>query len=233
MEEHIVLFMDFLGFKNAVANWKSQQISSLIQQLNGLANNQSQFGINSRTNGNSTNVTISSNITTFSDHIVASYPYKPNNLPEGMDQNAWEDMVLQHMQKIAAHFTIMGLDLGLLARGGLSRGDLYHNGRVVMGKAMIDAYELESKVAQYPRIAVANNITNSNRIYPDIDDKNCLEYFTEMMIALGNNAQQQGQTYISDIDNTITKLKQNMQYKKAANWCYFRENLKNAVATWP
>ena len=37
-------------------------------------------------------------------------------------------------------------------------GGAYHRGRVVFGPAVIDAYELESQVAKYPRILVTESV---------------------------------------------------------------------------
>lgn len=43
---------------------------------------------------------------------------------------------------------------GLLIRGGLTVGELYHDENIVYGPAMIRAYEMENKMAIYPRIIV-------------------------------------------------------------------------------
>ena len=50
-------------------------------------------------------------------------------------------MVRKQMQRITAAVAKVGLDTGLLLRGGLC-GKLYH-GRVVLGEAMLDAYRIE------------------------------------------------------------------------------------------
>lgn len=44
---------------------------------------------------------------------------------------------------------------GLLTRGGIANGLIYINDKVVFGKALIDAYRLESKMAIYPRIVLS------------------------------------------------------------------------------
>jgi hypothetical protein len=41
---------------------------------------------------------------------------------------------------------------GFSCRGGISAGALYHHGRVVVGPALIKAYQLERSVAVYPRV---------------------------------------------------------------------------------
>lgn len=47
---------------------------------------------------------------------------------------------------------------GHLTRGAVVKGDLYHDGSVVLGPALISAYQLETSVAKYPRIVLAPDI---------------------------------------------------------------------------
>lgn len=47
---------------------------------------------------------------------------------------------------------------GYFLRGGIVRGLLYHDNRMVFGKALIDAYHLESKVARFPRIMITRDV---------------------------------------------------------------------------
>ena len=44
--------------------------------------------------------------------------------------------------------------LGLPCRGGISLGPLHHEGKVVVGPALIQAYKLERDRAKYPRIVL-------------------------------------------------------------------------------
>lgn len=52
---------------------------------------------------------------------------------------------LVHLQLELASYDV-------LLRGGITIGDLYHDGSIVYGSAMNEAYLLESKKAKYPRI---------------------------------------------------------------------------------
>lgn len=49
---------------------------------------------------------------------------------------------------------------GLFVRGAVVRGPLYHDERMVFGKALVDAYQYESEVAKYPRIVVVRDVRN-------------------------------------------------------------------------
>ena len=46
------------------------------------------------------------------------------------------------------------IDFDILIRGGVSVGDIYISGGRVFGPGLIDAYQLESKYALYPRIII-------------------------------------------------------------------------------
>lgn len=47
---------------------------------------------------------------------------------------------------------------GILVRGGILRGQLMHEKGMVVGPAMIEAYLLESNMANFPRIIIAQDL---------------------------------------------------------------------------
>lgn len=63
------------------------------------------------------------------------------------------------------------LDLGVLVRGGVCFGPLYHDGSVVFGPALVEAYHLESACAKSPRILVSEAVFNASQegrvFFPD------------------------------------------------------------------
>lgn len=50
------------------------------------------------------------------------------------------------------------LEMGILSRGGIGHGNLHHENGIVFGPALIQAYELESKQAIYPRVLVPDDV---------------------------------------------------------------------------
>lgn len=62
--------------------------------------------------------------------------------------------LVNHAERIAFSF----LKLGFMCRGGISKGLLYHEENIAFGPAMIEAYHLESKKAQYPRIILSKDV---------------------------------------------------------------------------
>ena len=90
-------------------------------------------------------------ITTFSDHVVLSY--RPGEVPEA-DSGAAEvvreiefQAHLEHCQRAVAEIALAALELGLLVRGGLTIGPIFHEHDVDIGPAMLEAYHLESKIS--------------------------------------------------------------------------------------
>jgi hypothetical protein len=82
--------------------------------------------------------------TVFSDSIVLSAPYDIPGL--------WSLLL-----------TISGLvdrllRFGVLVRGGVAEGLLYHSSSAVFGPSIARAYDLESKVASVPRIVIGRNV---------------------------------------------------------------------------
>jgi hypothetical protein len=130
-EKRAVLFLDILGFSDLVQSGREARLLGTLQHLQGRALEARQAG--------------KLDFTAFSDCVVVSAP-----LNEGKG-------VLQ----IVAYAQFLALDLlgnRLLTRGAVVVGDLYHDGAIVLGPALVDAYRLESKKALYPRILVSHSV---------------------------------------------------------------------------
>jgi hypothetical protein len=83
------------------------------------------------------------------------------------------------------------LSLNFAIRSGVTLGPLHHRPNVVVGKALIEAYELESNVANYSRIVVSRNLYSkldqhpSEMIRTDRDGIRYYDYFQSMIIYSG------------------------------------------------
>lgn len=137
-EDRIVVFMDMLGFKNLInntmldINYKSQvfKVMNIIKD------------IESRNyNGVLRLDEIGKEVTVFSDSIVISYPCSLAS-------------ALYYILIDIIHIQIDLICNGILLRGGIAIGKLYHKGNIVFGPAMIQAYLLESEKAKTPRIII-------------------------------------------------------------------------------
>jgi hypothetical protein len=50
------------------------------------------------------------------------------------------------------------LSKGLLIRGGIAKGTLHHDDKVVFGPAFLDAYRIESTIAEFPRVVLSSEV---------------------------------------------------------------------------
>lgn len=83
--------------------------------------------------------------TQFSDSVVVSCPY-----------SGFRDL-LRLTRQITSYQHAMLLS-GFPLRGGIAVGSLYHQGSLVFGPGLNEAYRLESKHAIYPRVIIANSL---------------------------------------------------------------------------
>lgn len=93
--------------------------------------------------------------TMFSDSIVISQPIKE------LDYPTFIDLVAQLQYGLFSK--------GILVRGGISYGKLYHDENYLFGKGLIKAYLLESNYADYPRILVDEDLINT--VHKIVDER--------------------------------------------------------------
>ena len=172
--DRFILFFDFLGTSEAATSWSRERVHAFVDLLISIAQVQSAEDIsgNSQEDG-SYRILVTPETTTFSDHVVVSYQcladaeafsMSPMKGVEALASH-WTRIVCEDAIRILSGVAEMGLRIGLLIRGGLSFGQLYHQGGVVFGEAMIDAYRLECKVAVNPRVVVSDALLRSSAIF--------------------------------------------------------------------
>jgi hypothetical protein len=162
-EEKAVAFIDILGFKEHVK--RSQADLAHMRKLLTVLHE-----LQAKTNGQvmEENGFHGMKFTHFSDSLVVSFSCK--------------DMYL-----LILHLVWTQLDLahaGFFVRGGVTVGQVYHEGNIVVGPAMIEAYELESKVAKYPRIILHESyiekaLEPQNRHHQTAEEE--WEYFDKLL----------------------------------------------------
>ena len=137
-ENRIVAFVDVLGFKSLVDDSCSdtlirKKIKKALKIIDNL-----------KFQKNKENCIDDVLVTTFSDSAVISYP------SDSLDSLFYVLLDIIHLQ-------IQLTAMGILIRGGISIGNVYHDGNIVFGPAMNDAYLLENSIAEYPRVIIENN----------------------------------------------------------------------------
>jgi hypothetical protein len=181
-------------------------------------------------------------ITTFSDNIVVSYPHAPDEEYRGFRRLSafWAETVCTDAVRILSRVAEVALRVGLLIRGGLSFGELYHQKGVVFGEAFVDAYTLEQRIAHYPRIIVSDRIIakltntlpeNFDALLQDADGMWHLNYFARMYEGQPN-AGQWKQAHLDRIKQEIDQLHRSsdpLSPARRAKWEWFREQFETAT----
>lgn len=154
----ICAFIDILGFGDLMLGDDADRRNGLIQLLHRLAERAGAYGPNVQEFGLGVVMAPSAEVTTFSDNIVLSFPLTTfqtaaaiGNQPHQLQVEASAFMRHLLIQIVAAVWD--GLKLGVLFRGGITTGRLFHDGRVVAGSALVNAYCLE-KATLFPRIEI-------------------------------------------------------------------------------
>jgi hypothetical protein len=239
-EDQVVLFLDFLGFREA-SNRLDNSAAQLqvLELLKGLSILRSNFSHDSepQPDGSVTHK-LQPAISTFSDHIVMSYPVGR------MDSDEFEMMVIiSQIERAVSVIASGALALGFLIRGGVAFGKLYHSNGVVFGKGMIEAFELESKTAFYPRVVLSHSLINHSafpdsdlHIRKDFDGVLCIDYFFGMLFRSsqpGDNFQRNVKTWFEHvvplIKSNITNLTQSGKLQQRAKWVWFLNTFAAAL----
>lgn len=142
-ENRVVCFIDILGFSELVGETVdkagNENPDKLKQVLRALKRIEQMVG------GLDIDPASSKEITQFSDSIVISFLYK-------------EESEVFHTLLSLRYLLIDLVGEGILLRGGITSGKIIHTNNIVFGPAMINAYIMESKAANYPRIIVDDSI---------------------------------------------------------------------------
>ncbi len=149
----VVAFIDLLGFKEAVKVEKNApEILHILQQIKNGENSSHKADIEkSRTTAT---IKLKPAISAASDSLAITIPESLFN-----ETISWRHAVIEilNITQQLANFLI---GKGFLIRGGLTVGKVYHENNIIFGPGHVSAYELESKVAKYPRIVASQELVD-------------------------------------------------------------------------
>lgn len=135
----IIAFVDILGFSAFVSQLDSNP--KLHERLHwALSHIKSYKSTSMLKNTAHSNLDVS----VFSDCIVIS------SAPDHFHDLIWAAGWLQAQL----------LSVGILARGGITVGKTYHSDDILYGQGMLDAYQIETSAAVYPRIVLDAKVTD-------------------------------------------------------------------------
>ncbi len=132
-ERRVVVFYDILGWRN--------HIEKAGKQLEKIGELRRLVLLHSRMLRLPTPVPV--NVSTFSDNVVISL--KPSK-------------AVTSLLLAMATIVLSTATRGFYIRGGIAVGDIIHDDEVVFGPGLNRAYEIESKIAKFPRIIVDQEV---------------------------------------------------------------------------
>lgn len=135
----IVCAIDILGFSQMIDNSCNEGYGNkLLREINYLIHKNKQCIVpNKYSHGK---------IKIFTDNMVVAYPI----IGDGEEEL---DEILENVSEYQFNLALEGL----FVRGGVSTGDFYISDDIVFGKALLDAHNIESKIACYPRIILGKD----------------------------------------------------------------------------
>jgi hypothetical protein len=136
--DRVVAYLDLLGFSNLVRNGHPQDALAALEQVR-----QTQRRAAKRKEETPEWVDFSM----FSDSVACSIDLKNGDQDILVELRAWA------LVNFTRSFYLALLERGVLARGAIVRGELFHRDPIVFGPALVAAHDDETR-AIYPRILV-------------------------------------------------------------------------------
>jgi hypothetical protein len=237
MDTHLIFYVDFLGVKAflGVEAVDIARLNSFTILLHEIAALRGSFEIIEQPIESGRQFVLRPEISTFSDHIVLSYEI------DALKQLGGNEFFsgLSSAEKLISSLAREALPLGLLIRGGVTLGPLHHKNGVVLGPAMVEAYDLESSMAIYPRVVVSQVLYSQLRdnfdlmLRRDFDGIVHLNYFRGFL-SFSSHENQLVRSWNPEIreqvEDNIKKLTQNKRWKELAKWVWFRNAIEHEIA---
>jgi hypothetical protein len=185
--------------------------------------------------------------------LINNVKAQAKEIPFGLEAAHWSDSsVVSCRDEPQAMITVLrgtcdfANDLlcgGLLCRGAIVRGKLYHRGNRMFGPAFLVAYEMEQQCAVYPRILIADEIVaalghspeHQKYIRRDSDGLHFLDTFSRQLPASGNvvdaNCIASFQEFRKIISDGLQK--HGSDPKKRMKWMWLAKRFNEVVAEFP
>lgn len=239
MDTHLICYVDFLGVKRLVRDVPTDaeevaRINSFQQLLHDVADLRGAFQVIEQPIEAGRQFIVKPEISTFSDHIVISFNMEAL---KSMGGNEFFSGLIS-IEKLISSLAAEALNLGLLIRGGIAVGPVHHEGGVVLGPAMVEAYELESSLAIYPRVVMSPALYSELRanfdlmLVTDFDGVIHLNYFRRFL----SYSNRENQLIVSwnpqardQLNGYIENLRHSRQSKEVAKWVWLRNSIEQEI----
>ena len=241
LDIRFAVFFDFLGASNAALTWPRERVYEFVDLLISVASVQSAEDI---TGGPQPDggyrINVTPEVTTFSDNVVLSYGDQVHDDHPNLLPSVWTEIMCKDANRVLAAVAEMGLRIGLLLRGGVACGELYHQSNVVFGKALVEAVALE-RSADLPRVVISNTIVekithirpeDSLSLARDADGKWHLNYIAEMVRQAPTDADSFDRwrgAHLAQIDAEIASLEDSPDpevSRRSEKWRWFKRRFQ-------
>ncbi len=202
--DRFVGFIDILGFKDLIDRSSAQNPEVTVDSIREALQPPKPAAEGQIVLGQIGDISKSGHLqTTFSDSVVISTEPTQTGLVH----------LVNHCERIARKL----LDFGHLCRGGIARGELYHESDgTALGPAMLEAYELEQTAPGYPRILLDEKVSSFarqinepgfHRMLRKDQDGKCMVHILRLPSLLYNegklNARRTGDTSAAAVADSI------------------------------
>lgn len=177
-DNRVVAFIDILGFKEIISESETdlKKLGIIYEALNFLKSKEGghswdlklvEIEEDAQKKGvHNFDISENTSCTCFSDSIVVSVKVINNNYNEVIST-------------LVTHLSFIGAKLmteGILFRGAITFGKLIHQeSGIILGRGMIEAYQLESSTAVFPRIIISKKLLEKLN-YPLIQKRDRFPY---------------------------------------------------------
>lgn len=240
-EDQFTAFIDFLGFSEISTRTDDATRLRVLELLVSLSALRGEFDVQSTVQESGKTSQIRPAVSSFSDHIVFSFPLQPLFTELGEVGTAFFIMhtFALHLATIAA----AALRIGFLVRGGATIGKLYHARGVVFGEALVEAFQLESRTSVYPRVVLSPQITSRPMwidkqpcIAKDSDGLYHIDYFSDVLLRSypsGHDYATQVKTWLNDIvaiiSRNLMELERSGRLNELSKWAWFARQFRDGL----
>jgi hypothetical protein len=241
-EEQFTGFVDFLGFSEVSKKTDEATRLQVLALLLSLAALRGEFNIESTAQEIGTQSFIKPAISTFSDHILISYPLSAISAGTGFEEPTAALLIMHHFARLLTRIAAAALRIGFLVRGGATIGKLHYAQGVVFGEALVDAHQIESRTSVYPRVVLSPTITsrpawmqNQVNISKDSDGLYHVDYFSTLLLKSAPPGEGYGPGVKAWLDDVIAIISKNLaelesqgRLNELSKWAWFARQFRAA-----
>jgi hypothetical protein len=242
-EEQFTAFIDSLGFSEVSTGADDTSRLKVLDLLLSLSALRGEFDAQSTTREAGKTSHIKPAISTFSDHIVMSYPLQPIYTEMGLGEQAGAFFIVTHFMRLLASIAAAALRIGFLVRGGATIGKLYHARGVVFGEALVEAFQIESHTSIYPRVVLSPQITSrpiwidkQQEIAKGDDGLYHLDYFKTMLLDAALPGSSYGaalkawfEVVVALIAGNLNEFESGGRLNELAKWAWFAREFRSGL----